>query len=68
MVPRDMPANNQDLRAELQRIATRETAEYITANMKLVQSVESTEEVHNLAIEAAKVADGLVLEFGVYAV
>lgn len=54
-----------DLRQELQRIATRETADYVRRPMQGVQSVGSMRGVLDRAIDAAAIVDGLVLEFGV---
>jgi Methyltransferase domain len=60
------PNDPQDLKRELQRIATQTTAAYIREKMRTVQSVDSDLAVHDRAIDKVSVADGLVLEFGVF--
>jgi len=54
-----------DIGLELQRQATRSTADYVRRNMYRVQSVDRWHAVHDVAVEHATL-DGLVLEFGVY--
>jgi hypothetical protein len=56
----------QDLKRELQRMATQRTAEYIRMNMKRIQSVRDAHSVHDVSIARAKIERGLVLEFGVF--
>lgn len=59
------PHNIRDLKLELQRLATKSTAEFILKEMSSVQSVGGWEAVHNVASEHVE-ADGLILEFGVF--
>lgn len=54
-----------NIKIELQRGATRTTAEFVAEQMARVQSVASWQAVHDLAASHA-LSDGLVLEFGVY--
>ncbi len=63
MLPGLEPRN---LKQELQRIATRDTADYVRRRMRGVQSVGSRFSVHDLAIDRTSIPDGLVLEFGVF--
>lgn len=60
---RDATSN---IRLRLQDQATAETAEYVRVHMSRVQSVTSWRAVHDHAIAAAGLEDGLVLEFGVF--
>lgn len=60
------PIDDQNLKHALQNLATRQTAEYIQSNMPEVQSVESREAVHDVAISKTFIEDGLVMEFGVF--
>lgn len=55
----------RDIRLELQKIATHNTALYVSKNMRNVNSVSTREELHDQAIAAATI-EGLVLEFGVF--
>jgi hypothetical protein len=62
MVPQE---NQKDLRVELNHLARRQSAEYVSEKMGTVPSVDSDLKVHDIAINAAK-EEGLVLEFGVF--
>lgn len=55
-----------DISLRVQGHATSETADYVAARMPLVQSVRSWRAVHDVAVRAANLEGGLVLEFGVY--
>ena len=55
-----------NLKNQLQKIASLETAKYIKKNMQTVQSVNSKFAVHDIAIKNITLKDGDVLEFGVY--
>jgi predicted O-methyltransferase YrrM len=56
---------DQDIARALQRIAVHETAEYVMANMRTIDSVSSASEVLSIALRNVRVA-GHYLEFGVY--
>lgn len=55
-----------DISLRLQDQATAETAAYVLANMRFVDPVHSWRAVHDLAIKAAGIEGGAVLEFGVF--
>jgi hypothetical protein len=61
------PSRPQDLSAELQRMATRSSAEYIAKSMRNVLSVDNIYSFHDFAISKATIQNGLALEFGVFA-
>ena len=56
----------QNLKIELQRLATQTTAQYVLNHMATVQSVETTFQIHDRAVEQISIDNGLVLEFGVF--
>ena len=59
------PNKPGDIRVELQKIATHETALYVKEHMSDVHSVHDWRGVHDIAISEVDM-DGMVLEFGVY--
>ena len=62
----DEALDDHDLKKELQKISTHKTACYIERQMSGVQSVKSWENVHDVAIKNITIADGLIMEFGVF--
>ncbi|MGE0667880.1 MAG: class I SAM-dependent methyltransferase [Sphingomonadales bacterium] len=64
MLPGLEPRN---LKHELQRMATRETAEYVRRHMRGVPSIGTRRALRDLAIDRCSIEGGLVLEFGVCA-
>lgn len=59
------PNKPGDISAELQKIATHETALYVKDHMSNVHSVLDWQGVHDIAISKVDM-EGMVLEFGVY--
>ncbi len=55
-----------DLRYQLQKIASLDTARYIKENLQGINSVSNKFEVHNIAIKNITLNGGEILEFGVY--
>ncbi len=54
-----------NIKSELKRIATHQTALYVTEHMANISSVESRNAVHDVGLSHIK-PNGLVLEFGVF--
>ena len=55
-----------NLRYQLKKIASAETAQYIKSNMRGIQSVNSRFKVHDIAIKNITILNGEILEFGVF--
>ena len=58
--------DHKNIRLELQRQATVETARYIRGNLSNVQSTDSTKSVHEIAINNINIKSGIVIELGVH--
>ena len=55
-----------NLRIELQKIATKDTAIYIKRNLSGIPAQNNRLSVHEYALKKVSISDGLVLEFGVF--